>query len=107
MSWVESVDWGAAEADPIAASAPGIIEHMNDDHEEAMRLMCLAFTKASTFESVRMTSIDRYGFEMSVRTEQGPRPIRLAFEEAISDVKQARQQLVAKTKAARSQLATS
>jgi putative heme iron utilization protein len=104
MSWVECGDWQGAEADPIALMAPRIIEHMNDDHEEAMRVMCLAFSKASSFETVKMTGIDQYGFEMSVRTEQGPRPIRLAFEQAIVDGKQAREQLVSKTKAARAQL---
>ena len=106
MSWVEGGDWGSAEADPLAASASRIISHMNDDHEDAMTAMCQAFTKAEIFKSVKMTGIDRYGFEMSVSTEQGPRPIRLAFEAPISDAKQARQGLVALTKGARAQLET-
>ena len=29
-----------------------------------------------------MTSVDRYGFEMTVTTEQGPKPLRLAFAAA-------------------------
>jgi len=106
MSWVETGDWGSAEADPIAQMADRIIEHMNDDHTEAMRAMCLAFSRATAFETVQMTGIDRYGFEMSVKTEQGPRPIRLAFDAAITDGKQAREQLVKKTKAARAHMAS-
>ncbi len=36
MSWVEASDWHAAEADPLAASAAGVVAHMNDDHADAM-----------------------------------------------------------------------
>jgi hypothetical protein len=106
MSWVETDDWGGAEADPIAAMAGRIIDHMNDDHQDAMRVMCLAFSKATAFDTVRMTGIDRYGFEMSVKTDQGPRPVRLAFDDQIENGKQAREQLVAKTKAARAHMET-
>ena len=104
MSWVETNQWFAADPDPIAVAAKGIIQHMNEDHTEAMSLMCQAFTKAQTFESVRMTSIDRYGFEMSVRTHEGPRPIRLAFANSIETPKDARTQLVALTKDARTKM---
>ncbi len=101
MSWVQDTDWQAADPDPISTFSQRIIEHMNDDHEDALRVMCTAFTKAQEFSSVVMNGIDRYGFEMSVRTEQGPRPIRLAFAEEISNAKQAREQLVKLTKKAR------
>jgi len=104
MSWVEADHWFSADADPIATEAQGIIAHMNDDHQEAMSLMCQAFTKAAVFESVSMTGIDRYGFEMSVRTSEGPRPIRLAFAEAIQTPIDARTQLVALTKEARAKI---
>ena len=51
-----------------------------------------------------MTGIDRYGFEMSAVTGEGPRPVRLAFPEPISTSKQAREALVAMSEAARSKL---
>ncbi|MGB0640752.1 MAG: HugZ family protein [Myxococcota bacterium] len=101
MSWVQETDWNGADPDPIAPFATRIIDHMNDDHEQALRDMCIAFTKAKDFSSVVMNGIDRYGFEMSVKTEQGPRPIRLAFASEISDAMEARKQLVALTKKAR------
>ena len=74
---------------------------MNDDHGSALALMCRAFSKAQEFSSVTMTGVDRYGFEMSVQTDQGPRPVRLAFEASISDSGEARTQLVALTRLAR------
>ena len=104
MSWVESSEWFGAEPDPIADASRHIIAHMNDDHADAMTAMCKAFTKADEFKSVSMTSIDRYGFEMSVHTQHGPRPIRLAFSEDIHTSGEARKHLVALTKEARSAL---
>jgi heme iron utilization protein len=104
MSWVDSSDWLHAAADPIASFAPRIIAHMNDDHGEAMHLMALAFSKATVAKDVRMTSIDTYGFEMSIDTGEGRRPVRVAFSAPIGSAVEARQALVALTKEARSQL---
>jgi len=101
MSWVESPDWVTAEADPIAPVAGHILEHMNNDHASALLSYCKAFSKAGDVGEARMTSIDRYGFEMSAKTDKGPRPIRVAFDESISSAKQARVQLVELAKRAR------
>src|SRR5262245_25011816 len=35
MSWVGAEDYLAAEPDPLAPSAAGILSHMNDDHADA------------------------------------------------------------------------
>jgi hypothetical protein len=48
-----------------------------------------------------MTGVDRYGFEMSAMTGEGPRPIRLAFENEVTTPDPARQELVAMVKRAR------
>ncbi len=51
-----------------------------------------------------MTGIDRYGFEMSAVTPDGPRPIRVAFAEQISSRGEARTALVAMLGDARAKL---
>jgi putative heme iron utilization protein len=102
MSWVTAGDWFAAEPDPLAADAKAIIAHMNDDHVEAMTAYCHAFTRAQEFSAVQMTGVDRYGFEMSVETADGWRPIRLAFEHSCDTpqlVRAALVELVAKARA--------
>lgn len=104
MSWFDGAEWTQASEDPIAPFAERIITHMNGDHDAAMRLYCAAFTKAKNISEVSMTGVDRYGFEMSVHTETGPRPIRLAFSQTISTAKEARQELVEMAKRARVQL---
>jgi len=104
MSWLTMSDWFAAEPDPIAPSVLGIIQHMNEDHTEAMTDYCRAFTKATEFSAVKMTGVDRYGFEMSVETKDGWRPIRLAFDEQVSTSKEVREAMVALVAKARAAL---
>lgn len=101
MSWVELEDWAGAEADPVAAFADGIIEHMNADHQDAMVQYCRVFSKAADTTAATMTSVDRYGFEMSAETGRGPRPIRLAFSAPITTSEEARKEMVELVRQAR------
>ncbi len=105
MSWVGQEDWRTAEPDPLAPAAGGIIAHMNDDHAGAMVLYCQAFSKATDTTSASMTAIDRYGFEMSAATREGPRPIRLAFPHPVGTPEDARAALIAMLQDARRRLA--
>ena len=104
MSWVPVEDWQAATPDPTAAFAEGVIGHMNEDHADAMVAYCHAFSRATDATAATMTGLDRYGFEMSAETGQGPRPIRLAFAEPIDSPDDARQEMVRLLKLARREL---
>ena len=105
MSWVEAADWYAAEADPLASSAAGVIEHMNQDHSEALLLYCKAFSQATNITTASMTGVDRYGFEMSVGTPEGRRPVRLAFGQAVATSDEVRAALISMLQEARARLA--
>jgi heme iron utilization protein len=104
MSWIGKADWHAAEPDPLAPSAAGIIAHMNGDHTDAMVLYCKAFSKATEVTSASMTGVDKYGFEMSAMTPQGPRPVRLAFAKPVSTPEEVRATLISMVKDARAKL---
>ncbi len=104
MSWVDAADWHAAEPDPLAALAVDVIAHMNNDHSDAMTLYCKAFSKATDITAASMTDVDRYGFEMSAVTAEGPRPVRLAFAEPVSTPEGVKAALVAMLKDARIRL---
>jgi heme iron utilization protein len=104
MSWITQDDWHAAEADPLAPCAAGVISHMNADHAEAMVLYCRAFSKATDVSAATMTGVDRYGFDMSAQTPEGPRPVRVAFVRPVTTPEGVRAALVAMVKDARSKL---
>ena len=101
MSWVDKKQWFSAEPDPIDSFSDDIIEHMNDDHRDAMVIICQKMSKAVDTTDAEMVSIDRYGFEMSAVTSSGNRPIRLAFENEISNSEEARIEIINLVKAAR------
>jgi putative heme iron utilization protein len=104
MSWIGPEDWQAAAPDPVAPSAAGIIAHMNADHQEAMVLICRAFSKAGDVTAAKMTGVDRYGFEMSVKTPEGPRPVRVAFDHPVNTPEDVRTAMVARVREARTRI---
>lgn len=104
MSWVDPEGWYAALPDPIAPHGARILAHMNEDHRDAMRLYCEAFSRAGAVQEVTMTGVDRYGFEMSVVTADGPRPVRVAFDAEVGDAAEVRAQMVTLVQRARAQL---
>ena len=104
MSWVEAADWYAASPDPLATTASDVVTHMNEDHADAMVLYCKAFSKATEITAATMTGVDRYGFEMSAVTTDGPRPVRLAFPSEVSTPEEVRGALIAMLQDARSKL---
>jgi len=65
---------------------------------------CRAFTRAQDTTSATMTGVDRYGFELSADTANGPRPIRLGFSAPIATPEDARREMVALVRRAREML---
>ena len=105
MSWVSETEWQSAEPDPLGPSAGGTIAHMNADHADTMVLYCKAFSKATDVTAASMTGIDRYGFEMSAKTGEGPRPVRVAFTKPVGTPEEARAVLISMLREARASLA--
>ena len=64
MSWVSADDHAAAEPDPLRPHAAGIVEHMNDDHADALVAYCRVFGGRPATASAEMVGVDRYGFTM-------------------------------------------
>jgi hypothetical protein len=102
MSWVGPEEWAAAEPDPLAPHAAGILAHMNQDHAAVMVEYCRQLSRATDTTAASMTAVDRYGFEMSAVTAVGPRPIRLGFSRPLATPDAVRQELVALAKQVRS-----
>jgi heme iron utilization protein len=101
MSWVSADDYRAAEPDPLAAGAMGILTHMNQDHGEAVLAYAKVLAGVADASSATMTAVDRYGFELALITTDGPRAVRLAFDTPVSTNDEVRRAMVAMVKRAR------
>lgn len=100
MGWVAADDYRSAEADPLAGSASAIMEHMNQDHGEALKEITRHFG-ALEAEEATMVSCDRLGFVVRARTSEGMKGTRIAFPEPVHSREDARRILVAMTRQAR------
>jgi heme iron utilization protein len=95
MSWVTAAEYAAAEPDPLAESAAGILEHMNDDHGDAVLAYARALVGITGATAATMTAVDRYGFELAAATPEGPKAARLAFDAPVSTSDEVRKAMVA------------
>jgi heme iron utilization protein len=95
MSWVDAGDYAAAEPDPLAAVAAGVIEHMNADHAEAQVLYCRYLAGRPDTTEATMSAVDRYGFEMVATGPTGRAAVRVGFPEPCSTGDEVRRAMVA------------
>ncbi len=104
MSWVTAEEYRAAEPDPLASAAAGILRHMNDDHASAVLAYARALAGVANASAATMTAVDRYGFEIAAVTPEGPRAARLEFDSPVATADDVRLVLVAMVKRARAAL---
>jgi heme oxygenase (biliverdin-IX-beta and delta-forming) len=101
MGWVTSEEYTQAEADPLSDSASGIIQHMNEDHADALILMVKKFLGMNA-EEASMTSVDRLGFQVRIKSDGEFYSRRVGFLKEVRTPEQAREALVEMVKTARS-----
>ena len=100
MGWVAASDYNQAQADPLADAAAGIIEHMNSDHKDALILLARTLAGIESQEAA-MTSVDRLGFHVRLKTQDGMKGARIAFSREVSNPGEARKVLVEMVQRAR------
>jgi hypothetical protein len=93
MGWVSASEYYSGQPDPLADAATEIIQHMNTDHGDALVLLARAFAAIEALEAV-MTSVDRLGFHVRLKTQDGTRGARIAFLREVSSAAEARKVLV-------------
>ncbi len=100
MGWVAASEYCAAQPDPLADAMPGIIEHMNADHKDSLVLLARRFAGIEA-EEAAMTSVDRLGFQVRLKTPEGVRGARIAFLREVSSPTETRSVLVEMVEQAR------
>ena len=78
MGWVDAADYERATPDPLANAARGILAPMNADHVDAMILLARAHAGIEATEAT-MTSVDRLGFSLKLKTKDGVKGSRINF----------------------------
>ncbi|WP_035352436.1 HugZ family protein [Edaphobacter aggregans] len=99
MGWVAAEDYKAAKVDPLAAAAPRILEHMNADHVPAMILLAKVHNGLEATEAA-MTSVDRLGFHLRLKTTDGMKGTRINFLREVRSADETRKVLVEMVRAA-------
>ncbi|HTU52249.1 MAG TPA: DUF2470 domain-containing protein [Acidobacteriaceae bacterium] len=93
MGWVEAAEYEHASPDPLAKASAGILSHMNTDHMDSMIL--LARTHANLVASeATMTSVDRLGFSLRLKTVEGMKGTRINFPREVTTAQETRKVLV-------------
>jgi putative heme iron utilization protein len=100
MGWVAATDYNQSQPDPLADSAAAIIEHMNADHKDALILLAGTLARMESQEAA-MTSVDRLGFHVRLKTQDGMKGTRIAFLREVRTPTEARRVLVEMVQQAR------
>ena len=100
MGWVAASDYSQAKSDPLADHKRDIMQHMNADHKDALILLAKRFAGIEA-QQAEMTAVDRLGFHLRLKTQDGMKGTRIAFLREVSDPSQTREVFVEMVKQAR------
>lgn len=100
MGWVEASDYESSMPDPLANAAAGILAHMNADHVDAMILLARIHAGLEATEAT-MTSVDRLGFTLRLKTSEGMKGTRINFLRPVTTADETRVVLVEMVREAR------
>lgn len=107
IRWVSAADYVAAEFDPVSYRGPEAVEHMNDDHRDALRDLVLSCNEIQDLEhEISMTFLDRNGFTVSLRGPHGERRVTIPFAKPLTAYDEVRSALIDELKMARARLKT-
>ncbi|BAQ66269.1 DUF2470 domain-containing protein [Geminocystis sp. NIES-3709] len=77
-----------------------ICKHMNDDHQDAVKLYAQYYGKIDTLETAKMLSIDPQGMYLIIDNHE-ENPLRIEFDHTLTDAKDAHTTLVEMMKQAK------
>ena len=100
MGWVAASDYAQAQADPLVGHKSDIIRHMNADHKDALILLAKQYAGIEAQEA-EMTSVDRLGFHLRSKTQDGLKGTRIAFLREVRDPDQTREVFIEMVRQAR------
>jgi heme oxygenase (biliverdin-IX-beta and delta-forming) len=90
--------------DPVSEGAERAINHLNDDHADALLEMAQALGGQPEATAARCLDADRTGLDLLVQTPAGEREVRVAYDEPIEEPAGLRKATVKLAQKARAEL---
>jgi heme iron utilization protein len=90
--------------DPVSAGAARAIEHLNDDHDDALLEMAQALGGCPEATAARCLDADRTGLDLLATTPAGEVPVRVDYEGPIEAPEGLRKATVKLAQKARAEL---
>src|SRR5271166_5888360 len=100
MGWVPASDYSQAQSVPLVEHKRDIMQHMNADHKDALILVAKRFAGIEAQEA-EMTSVDRLGFNVRLKAQDGVHGARIAFLREVTNPTQTREVFVEMVRQAR------
>src|SRR6516225_6849033 len=77
MGWVMASDYSRAQPDALVEHKSDIMQHMNADHKDVLILLAKRFAGIEP-QDAAMTSVDRLGFNVRLKAQDGVHGTRIA-----------------------------
>lgn len=81
----DAASYRDAAIDPTAPNAEHAVEHLNEDHADALVLIAQKLGGYPDGTAAVCTSIDRFGMDLSIDTPRGKAPARIGFAETCTE----------------------
>jgi putative heme iron utilization protein len=95
------------QGDPVSEGAARAIEHLNDDHDDALLDMARAIGGCPEATAARCVDADRAGLDLIATTPSGETEVRVPYDEPIDAPDGLRKATVKLAQRARAELAES
>ncbi len=92
--------------DPVSEGAARAIEHLNEDHDDALLDMTRAIGDCPEATAARCVDADRTGLDLMALTSEGEVEVRVPYDEPIEGPEGLREATVELAHRARGQLAS-
>lgn len=92
--------------DPVSEGATGAIEHLNEDHDDALLDMARAIGGCPEATAARCVDADRTGLDLIAQTPAGEVDVRVPYDEPIDGPEGLRKATVKLAHRARGELAS-
>lgn len=84
MDSADGPSYAEAEPDPVQPQSADAVNHLNEDHPDALLIMAQAFGQYPDATEARCTRADRYGLDLALVTPEGKKATRVSFTDSIN-----------------------